>query len=224
VVDQEHPGLVLVAHGPHDCGELGHLGFGQARGRLVEEQEPGLGGERPRDAELALVAVRERTGRLPLARSEAEQLEQLVGPTPRLAGPCASSEGGDLDVLADAQACERAAVLERAREPGAAAPVRTPRRHVLAGELDRPRGREVEAGEDVDERRLPCPVRPDQADDLVAVQLERHVAERVQRLEGTRDGGGPESVSGPPGHTAGLRFCHRVPSGSSSPSASSTSG
>ena len=46
-------------------------------------------------------------------------------------------------------------------------------------ELDVPARRQVEAGDDVDERRLAGAVRPDQADDLVPVQLERDVVERA---------------------------------------------
>ena len=62
-----------------------------------------------------------------------------------------------------------------------------------------PGGRDVEAGEHVDERRLPGAVRPDQADDLVPVQLERRRRRaRCTPVERARHGGGPERSSGPP--------------------------
>jgi hypothetical protein len=73
-----------------------------------------------------------------------------------------------------------------------------PTRDVAAPELDHARVGEVEAGDDVDEGRLPCSVGTDEADDLVPVQLERHVTERLHPLEGTGDRGGPENWSGPP--------------------------
>ena len=72
--------------------------------------------------------------------------------------------------------------------------MRPPARDIATLELDRALVREVEAAEDVDERRLPGSVRADQADDLVPVELERDVAQRLHALERTRDGGGPERV------------------------------
>ena len=39
VVDQEHAGAVVVAHGAHDGGELGHLGLGQPGRGLVHQHE-----------------------------------------------------------------------------------------------------------------------------------------------------------------------------------------
>ena len=113
-------------------------------------------------------------------------------------GRAPDAERRDLDVLAHGQLAERAAVLERAREPGAPAPVRAPAGDVALVELDRAGGREVEAGDQVDERRLAGAVRADQADDLVPVQLERDVVERLHALERARDGGGPERSPGPP--------------------------
>jgi hypothetical protein len=94
VVDQQDSGLVVVAHGADDGREVGHLRLGEPGGGLVQQQEPRLRGERPRDAELPLVAVRERPGRLLVALLQAEQLEELVGAPPRLA-------------LADAGTCGR---------------------------------------------------------------------------------------------------------------------
>src|SRR5581483_7049284 len=59
VVDQEHARLALVADEPDDGGELRHLGLGQAGGGLVHQDEAWRRRERARDAEPALVAVRE---------------------------------------------------------------------------------------------------------------------------------------------------------------------
>src|SRR5712691_6569952 len=60
VVDEEHACAVLVADGAHDCREVGHLGLGEAGRGLVQQDEARLGRERTGDAELALVAVRQR--------------------------------------------------------------------------------------------------------------------------------------------------------------------
>ena len=69
MVDQEDARLVLVAHRAEDGRELGHLRLGEPGGRLVEQEEAGLGRERPSDAELSLVAVGEAAGGLGLARA-----------------------------------------------------------------------------------------------------------------------------------------------------------
>src|SRR5262249_7069488 len=96
----------------------------------------------------------------------------------------AGTKRGHLDVLADGEVPERAAVLERAGEAGTPAAVRTPRCDVLVAELDRAACREVEARDDVHERRLTGAVRTDQADDLVPAHLEGYVTERMNALEG----------------------------------------
>jgi predicted component of type VI protein secretion system len=83
-------------------------------------------------------------------------------------------------------------VLERPREPVTAAPVRRPARHVLITERDRPAVGPVEAAQDVDESRLAGTVRADQADHLAPVEVEVHPVERLDSLERTRNGGGPE--------------------------------
>jgi hypothetical protein len=91
----------------------------------------------------------------------------------------------------------RSAVL-RDRQTSPPALVRTPARDVTPFELDGTLIRKVEPREDVHERRLPGAVRADETDDLMPVQLERDVAERLHAVEGTRDAGGPERGSGPP--------------------------
>ena len=132
-----------------------------------------------------------------------EELEQPVGAAARLARAGADAERRHLDVLPHGQAAERAAVLERAREPGPGAARRAPAGDLAARELDGALVRPVEPGQHVHERRLARAVRADQADDLVLPHLERDVAERVHALEGARDGGGPERLSGPPLYVRG---------------------
>jgi hypothetical protein len=99
------------------------------------------------------------------------------------------------------------AVLEGSREAVPAAPARAPARDVAAVELDRPRGGEIEAGQEVDEGRLARPVRADEPDDLVTVQRERDPLNRVDAVERPREIGGPERLSGPP---IVLRLCFRA--------------
>ena len=125
VVDQEHAGVVVVAHGAHDGGELGHLRLGQPRRGLVQQDEARLGGQRPRDAEPALVTVRRATP--PALRRDAASPSSSSRSAARrrgLARRGADAERRHLDVLPHREAAERVAVLERPRQPLPATPVR----------------------------------------------------------------------------------------------------
>jgi hypothetical protein len=183
VVDQQDARTVLVAQRTHHRRERRHLRLGQPRGGLVEQHESRLGGERACDAEPSLVAVREGRRRRIGVRGEAEAAEQVVGAQRGLARPGARAERGHLDVLADGQRPERMTVLEGAREPAPSTAVGGPARDVAPFELDRAGRWTVEPGEHVDERGLAGAVRPDQAEHLAAVELERDVPESPHPLE-----------------------------------------
>ena len=84
-------------------------------------------------------------------------------------------------------------------ETGPAAAVGAPARSRRARSSSTvPSSARSKPGQQVDERRLARAVRPDQPDDLVVVELEVDAGERLHALEGPRDRGGPERVSGPP--------------------------
>ena len=182
-----------------NLGERRHCRLGKTRGRLVHEDETAA-----RSQELRATPSRRSSpcGSEPAGVSayevELKRFEEAVGATSRLARPRSNAEPRNLDVLPHRQTTKRSAVLEGPGETCPPAPVRPPARDVAAFELDRSLVREVEPGEDVHERRLAGAVRADEADDLVPVQLERDVAERLHAVEGTRDAGGPERGSGPP--------------------------
>jgi hypothetical protein len=76
---------------------------------------------------------------------------------------------------------------------------------VALAELDDAGARQIEAGEHVHERRLAGAVRPDEADNLLPVELESHLPQSVDAFEGTGNGGGPKSLFGPPLDPAGRR-------------------
>ena len=90
------------------------------------QHEAGPERERAGDAEPALLAVGEHARVLVGALVESEQRQQLVGAPARLARRGAGAERRHLDVLAHAEAAEEPAVLEGAREAGAAAAVGRP--------------------------------------------------------------------------------------------------
>src|SRR5262249_20578068 len=124
-------------------------------------------------------------------------LEQVGGTEASLPRASARTERGHLHVLAHGEPAEGATVLERPGQPGAAAAVRPPARHVSPLELDGPAIREVEAREHVHEGGLAGAVRSDEADNLVPMQFERDLAERLNTGECARDSRGPERSSGP---------------------------
>ncbi len=92
-----------------------------------------------------------------------------------------------------------------------------PARDVLALEEHPPVGGLLQAGEDVEHRRLARAVRPDQADDLARGHVERHLVERAQASEADRDpvrgehGVAPRPRSArPPSRRPGPRRCYRT--------------
>ena len=139
--------------------------------------------ERARDLEPPLVAVGEVVRVLVVAAAEAAELEQLVGLLPRGAllalqrrrlehraqDPALQPRvHADEHVLERGHALEEADVLERAPDAALGDRVRRLAGDVVAVEDDLARGRLVDAGEHVEERRLAGAVRPDQADDRAA--------------------------------------------------------
>ena len=198
MIDQKDAHVLLVADRPHGAGEVRHLRFRQSGRGFVEQDEARIRREGSSHAEPALVTLGKRVGGRTGVSRQAEQLQQPCCPVPGLAPPCADTERSDLDVLAHGERPEGVAVLKGSGEPGPPAAARAPARDVAALELDVPRSWTVEARENVHERRLACAVRPDQADDVPAAQLERDVTKSVNALEGPGDTGGPERLSGPP--------------------------
>ena len=186
VVDQQHARAEVVADGADDGGEGGDLGLVQPGRRLVHQHEPRLERERPRDAEPALVAVRQDRGRARRrARARPSSSSSSVGAPPRLArARRPRAERRDLDVLAHGEAAEQPPVLERPREPGAAAPVRRPARDLASP----PSSIRPDDGRSKPVRRLtsvvfPAPFGPIRPSDLVGRELEVDVLERVNPLE-----------------------------------------
>ena len=162
------------------------------------QDEARLGRERACDAQPALVAVGERAGG-----------SVGVGPEPERARAARRRAGAPHAAPRRRRAPRpRRSPAPRGRGTsgcaGTSASPARPRRCGLQRVMSRPSSStaalvgEVEAREDVHERRLARAVRADQADDLVAMQLERDVSERLDAFERARDAGGPERSSGPP--------------------------
>jgi hypothetical protein len=72
-------------------------------------------------------------------------------------------DGSDFHVLQGSESAEQTRVLEGPANAQSSDSVRRPAGHVVPAHDERTGGRRDKAGEDVDERRLAGPVRPDQA-------------------------------------------------------------
>src|SRR5205085_1046654 len=114
------------------------------------------------------VAVRELT--------EPDELDRLV----RVAA-------ADADVLAHGHRVEELDVLERARDAAPDDPVRRRAEEAPAGQAELAGVGPVEAGDNVEERRLAGAVRPDQPDDLVLARVERDTVEGDDAAEAPAD-------------------------------------
>ena len=148
-----------------------------ARGRLVEHEERGLGQERVRDGELLLHAAGEGARRAVAERREAGALEERRGAALELGVVEALQPPGEREVLEDRELALQREHLRHVAEP------RLQRRHVAA-QVDAEHARLLrldveEAGEAAEQRRLPGSVRADDADHLAAREIEIDPVERA---------------------------------------------
>ena len=109
MLDEEDREAALVAHPAHEVRGLGGLLRVHPRGRLVEEQELGVGGERACDLKPALVAVGE-VGRhdvehVAAQADVAQQLARLLGRLALLAPDARSADDGAEEAALHPRAC-----------------------------------------------------------------------------------------------------------------------
>ena len=111
---------------------------------------------------------------------------------------------------------EQADVLERARETAPREPVRRPAVDVDCRRASTTPGRALEARHDVDERRLPGAVGPDQPEDLAARELQVDAVDGLDALEMHLDVGDLQEVRAVPyprialGYGTDSRWLRRV--------------
>ena len=175
------------------------------RGGLVEQQERRLRRGGARDLQPAPVRVREAVcGLVPAVAYEAlaEEREALRGEFPDLALFAAHSRRaqhraedararvavrGRHDVLDDAHVQEETQRLERPRDTALADLVRLEADEALSFQEDVAGVRPVDARDQVEERRLPRAVRPDDADDLAPIDVDVEVCDDGATAEVERD-------------------------------------
>ncbi len=159
--------------------------------RLVEDEDRGIGGERPGDLDpLARPDRKLRHGRVGVAEVEVERLRET--PDTAAAGPGRLDERGrgveKREVLGDGGRFDEEVVLRDEGDPAAPRLARRPERDVPAGEPDRAAVGTKEARGDGNERRLAGAVLSEKGVDLAGQDRER----------GTREGPGlPEALRDP---------------------------
>ncbi len=183
--------------------ELVDLVVVEAAGRLVEQQQLGLGGERARQLDALLRAERQAgDGQV---RDRAELAASRSGPPPsrsvrrscrRTQGRRSASDSGSLReaewaptrMLSRTDSLLKAATFWKVRPmPMPAIRCGGLAEDVAAVELDGAGARRVEAAEAVEQRRLAGAVRTDQPEDLALADLEADAVERHDAAEANRD-------------------------------------
>jgi len=143
----------------------------EVRQRLIEQQQPGLGGEGPRQGDTLLLAAREGVDPPVLEAWEIDQREQAAHPLV----PVARARNAEGNVLGDGEVREQRVVLEhhadatgRGKQVG----------DVLPLDLHRALVRPFEAREHAQGRGLPAPARAEERQHLAARQGKREIRDR----------------------------------------------
>ena len=157
----------------------------QRGGRLVEYQYPRIGGERPRDRQPLALAARKIGAALLDHRVVAlgQLVDELVGArqTRHLDHLRARHRGlGEGDVLVDGAIEEQALLQDDADVP--AQPSRIDLAQIRSVQQNLPFVRQIEALDQLGERRFARAGRADDADDLAGANLERNIFENVGRV------------------------------------------
>src|SRR5581483_1883962 len=200
MLDQEH-GDAFVADAADELAERQPLRRIHAGGGLVQREQPRLGGERTGNFQPALIAVRQAPRAVVGAGADADVIEQrqgarqnlaLLGERARVAQHRAEHAGPRAHVAADHHILERREVgeepdvLKGARDAGGGNFMRRQRRDIALGEAKAAAVGCVDTGEQVEKRRLACPVRADQAIDVARGDGEGDVLQRLQSAEALR--------------------------------------
>ena len=179
----------------------------ERRQRLIEQQQRGRGRQRAGQRDALLLAARQLRRILGALLRHAHELQQLGDAGGDLAARLAAVDEAVADVLHHGQVGEQRVGLEddaevalRRRQP----------RDVAAADLDRAGVLHLEAGDHAQQRGLAAAGRPEEADELAALDLERDVIERREGAEALGDALDPQ-VNG----TSGRRLAARAQSGRS---------
>ncbi len=189
VLDEQDRQVQITLKAADEVSELADLLVIEPAGGLVEQEQGRLGRESARELDSLERAERKSTGK-PLAEfAELEIFEDML----RLFAAATLRERtkprvrADEHVLEDGHVLEQHDVLKRARDPESRHPIGRCSSQVFPLEHNAAAVRAVEAGDEIEERRLPGAVRPDQPDDLSLLQVERNIRESHDPTEPARD-------------------------------------
>ena len=178
VLDEEDGDALLLVQPPQPFVELPHLLEVHAGGRLVEQQQPGTGGEGSGELQAPLLPEREAAGQLVALVGEPGELELLLDRRPLAPAPGepAREEAfrpdrlqavlGHPEVLPDGEVREQADVLEGPGNAGPQGDVGRVVGDLRPLETHAPRGGREHPADEVDGRALAGAVRPDEPEDL----------------------------------------------------------
>src|SRR6266540_1124283 len=187
VLDEEDREPVRAPQPLQELDEALLLDGVEPGGGLVEEQELRVARQRPGDLDQPLVAIGEVLHDEVRAVREPHEPERRQGALAQRRVPgregIAVALRHDHHVLERREGGEQSDVLERAAEAAAGALVRRPAGHVLSVEDDPPRGRPVDAVQDVEDGRLARPVGTDERVDGAAGDLDVHAGHRLHAAE-----------------------------------------
>src|SRR5262245_36002501 len=153
------------------------------RERLVQEEVLRRRHERPRDLETAALAAGERVGGIAREGREVELGQELAGAFPALGGREVQRLEDGEQVLLDGQLPEYRRFLWQIADPLAAPLVHRQPGDLLTLEKDPPAVGREQADHHVEGRRLAGAVRPEESDDLTALDVEGDGVDDLAALE-----------------------------------------
>ena len=179
----------FAPQGLDDPEEATRLVSRQRCRRLVHDQDANAQRERLRDLEGLLRRDGETARRRADVEARAEPLEDDRGVAPhrRPVDDPAAVTMADEDVLGDGEVGEDHRLLIHRGDPEGLRLEGASHAHQTSVDMELPGVGLLDAGHDLDERRLPRAVLPEQRVDLARLKLERNIVERLDRAEALRD-------------------------------------
>ncbi len=206
MLDEQNRGAVLAVELAKDFDHLVALRRPQARHHLVEQQQLGLGRQRPRHFQSLAVGQGQAFRELVAAIVKTEPRQDRRCAVARLREVGFAMEGTHGDVLQHAQPLERLHELEGASDAGVAGAIGPQAGDHLAVQADGAGVGREDAGDHVEDRGLARAVGSDQGVDGASRNAETHVVHGAQAAEALADIGELESCAAHFGRSAKPSF------------------
>jgi hypothetical protein len=194
VADEEDRGAP-VAQLPEHVEQQGRLPVGDRRGRLVEQEDRGLHGQRTGDLELLALRDAEVPGPGPRVDAQADPLQPrrgLVVHAREVDEPGPGARRAEVQVLGHRELGHDVALLVHRTDPRGDRVVRTLEPDLLAEHEDAAAVGPVHSGDRLDERRLPCAVLAQERVDAARGHPEVRRRQRGRAVEGLAEPAGLE--------------------------------